>query len=174
VTVHPETNATDPAAPLKAVLAALETRSQATLFTAPNRDPGGAAIRSRIEAFVARHDWARFRDTLGSRLYPNALRHAQLMLGNSSSGIIEAGPFGLPVIDVGDRQRGRERGANVESVPADAAAVGAALDCLAAAPVRRPPDSPYGDGRAGARVAQVLIDLPPAGTLLHKRLIAVA
>lgn len=157
VTVHPETNAADPLAPLEAVLEALATRHAPTLFTAPNSDPGGAEMRRRIERFVADCPWARFRDTLGMDLYANALRHAGMMVGNSSSGIIEAGLFGLPVIDVGDRQKGREHGVNVMHVSNTAAAVIAALDRIGAVPDRFPAGTPYGDGAAGPRVAAALV-----------------
>lgn len=156
VTVHPETNAADPLAPLDAVLDALDARPGPTLFTAPNSDPGGAAMRRRIDYFVASRPWARFRDTLGARLYASALRHAAMMVGNSSSGIIEAGLFGLPVVNVGDRQKGRERGGNVMDVSNDAAAVGRAFDQFGAVPARLASLSPYGDGEAGPRVAAVL------------------
>ncbi len=159
VTVHPETNAEDALAPLEAVLGALAARPGLTLFTAPNSDPGGAEMRRRIDAFVAAHDWAHFRDTLGSRLYPNALRHAVLMVGNSSSGVIEAGLFGLPAINVGDRQKGRERGANVVDVPNSTDAVVTALDRFGTEPYYRfPAGTPYGDGAAGPKVAAVLGD----------------
>ncbi len=109
-TVHPETNANDPAAPMTAVLGALDELKLPVLFTAPNSDPGGAEMKEQLT------QWARGRPSFGlstrsdPRLYPNALRHAAAMVGNSSSGIIEAGLFGLPVVDVGDRQKGRERG----------------------------------------------------------------
>ncbi len=66
--------------------------------------------------------------------------------------------FGLPVINVGDRQKGRERGANVVQVPNVAEAVIAALDELGPTPQRHPPNTSYGDGRAGPRVAAVLVD----------------
>lgn len=168
VTVHPETNAADPLAPLGAALAALDARPAPTLFTAPNSDPGGDEARRRIEAFVAARGWARLKPNLGSRLYPNALRHAALMLGNSSSGIIEAGLFGLPVIDIGARQRGRERGANVVDVPNSAAAVVAALDRLGPTPARAAPGTPYGAGGAGPKVADVILSLPPRAALLAK------
>jgi UDP-hydrolysing UDP-N-acetyl-D-glucosamine 2-epimerase len=157
VTVHPETNSREPLAPAEAVLKALDARPAPTLFTAPNSDPGGAEIHRRIEAFVAQRPWAAFRDTLGARLYANALRHAVVMVGNSSSGIIEAGLFGLPAINVGDRQKGRERGGNVVDVPNDAEAVGRALDRLGSVPERLAVSSPYGDGQAGPRVASVLL-----------------
>lgn len=159
VTVHPETASNTPLAPLEAVLDALDGLPGPTLFTAPNSDPGGAEARQRIEDFSAARPWAHFVDTLGIRLYANALRHAALMIGNSSSGVIEAGLFGLPVIDVGDRQKGRERGANVSSVPATAQAVADALDILGAQPDRFPGGSPYGDGLAGPRIADALVTL---------------
>lgn len=171
VTVHPETNAADAAAPLAAVLGALDARPGTTLFTAPNRDPGGAALRAEIETFARARAWAHFRDTLGSRLYPNALRHAAVMLGNSSSGIIEAGMFGLPVINVGGRQKGREHGANVRHVPCDAGAIVAALDAI---PGRYAPGTPYGNGHAAAKIADVLERLPPRKELLDKTFVHAA
>ena len=101
VTVHPETNAPDPLAPVDAVLGALESRPTPTLITAPNSDPGGAEARRRIDTFTARHDWAAFRETLGPVLYPNALRHAAVMVGNSSSGAHR----GRAVRPAGDQRR---------------------------------------------------------------------
>ena len=171
VTVHPETNAPDPLAPLDAVLGALERRPAPTLITAPNSDPDGAEARRRIDAFAARHVWAAFRGTLGPALYPNALRHAAVMVGNSSSGVIEAGLFGLPVINVGDRQTGRERGRNVTDVKNDVRAVAAALDRLGAQPRKFEPWSPYGDGRSGPRVASLIRMLPDHRKLMRKRLV---
>jgi UDP-hydrolysing UDP-N-acetyl-D-glucosamine 2-epimerase len=159
VTVHPETNAAEPLAAFEAVLCVLESRPAPTLFTAPNCDPSGAEIRRRIDDVVARHPWARFRDTLGSRLYANALRHAAVMVGNSSSGLIEAGVFGLPVINVGDRQRGREHGSNVVNVGSDAVAIGRAFERFSGCMTRFVNVSPYGDGKSGPRVAQVLVDV---------------
>lgn len=157
VTVHPETNAADPQAPLTAVLEALDANPAMTLFTAPNSDPGGAEMRRRIEEFVNERPWAHFVDTLGLRLYANALRHASVMIGNSSSGVIEAGLFGLPVIDVGDRQKGRERGGNVIDVAGDAEAVVKAFDKYGAEPCHRfPSRTPYGDGSSGHNVSSRL------------------
>ena len=156
ITVHSETNAADPLAPVKATLDALAARPAPVLFTAPNSDPGGAEVRRRIESFCKTHEGSFFVDTLGSTLYPNALRHASVMLGNSSSGVIEAGMFGLPVINVGDRQKGRERGPNVIDVPNDPAAILGALDRVASDGVCVARGTPYGDGAAAPRVAAIL------------------
>lgn len=169
VTVHPETNAAEPLAPLDTVLAALAGHPAPTLFTAPNSDPGSANARARIDDFVATHDWARFRDTLGSALYANALRHAAMMIGNSSSGVIEASLFGLPVVNVGDRQAGRERASNVMDVKNSERALSSALDRLGATPSKFEPSSPYGDGRSGPRVAGLLCGLPARRRLMRKR-----
>ncbi len=172
VTVHPETNSPRFYAPLNATLGALAARPAPTLFTAPNKDPGGNALRTQIQSFVAGHHWAKFVDTLGLALYPNALRYADVMIGNSSSGIIEAGLFGLPVIDVGIRQRGRERANNVTSALADANAILSILDQVVSKRARYPNHTPYGDGRSGARIAQHLLALPPRDKLLAKRAVS--
>ncbi|MBK8908189.1 MAG: UDP-N-acetylglucosamine 2-epimerase (hydrolyzing) [Rhodospirillales bacterium] len=168
VTVHPETNADDPQAPLTAVLAALEARPAPTLLTWPNSDPGGEAMRIEINRFATAKAWAMLVNTLGPRLYASALRHAAMMVGNSSSGLIEAGLFGLPVINVGDRQKGRERGPNVIDVANHADAVLQALDRLGPRPPRFRRFSPYGDGKAAPRIADVLTNLPPWKRLVAK------
>ncbi len=169
VTVHPETNAADPIAPLDAVLAALERQPAPTLLTAPNSDPGGAEIERRVRAFAERHPWAVYRHTLGARYYASALRHAAFMLGNSSSGIVEAALFGLPVIDVGDRQQGRARGRNVNDCRSDADEIARLMTVLDGR--RYPPEevSLYGDGQAAPRIATILADLQPDRRLLVKR-----
>lgn len=166
VTVHPETNSPEPMAPLDAVLAALDNTPGPALFTAPNADPGGKTIRQRIEHFISTRSWARFRDTLGGVLYANALQHASTMVGNSSSGLIEAGLFGLPVINVGRRQEGRLRGLNVRDCSADAAVVEKLLRTV---PARLAAILPYGDGHAAPRVAAAVLAPHDADRLLFKR-----
>lgn len=166
VTVHPETNAADPLAAVDATLAGLDATPGPALITAPNADPGGLEARSRIDAFLRRHDRAVFHDTLGAGLYANALRHAAVMVGNSSSGVIEAGLFGLPVINVGNRQAGRQRGGNVRDCAAAAEAVATLLRSV---PARAAPDCPYGDGHAAPRVADAITAAHDIDRLLYKR-----
>jgi len=169
VTVHPETNAAQPLAALDAVLTALAAAPGPILITAPNADPGGAEALRRIDAFVQRQDGAVFHQSLGSDLYSNALRHAFVMVGNSSSGIIEAGLFGLPVVNVGGRQDGRLREGNVRDCPAD---VDAVAEMLRDPMPRFAQRSPYGDGAAAPRVADSITESHDLERLLYKRFAA--
>jgi len=168
VTVHPETNSQNPLSPIDAILDALDTDETPTLFTAPNSDPGGVEIRNRIEKFVTSRPWAHYQNTLGP-LYCNALRHAAVMVGNSSSGLIEAGLFGLPVVNVGIRQAGRERGSNVIDVPSDELLIRAAILNSVSNPRTDFGVTPYGDGEATARIIAALRTLPETEILLRKR-----
>lgn len=169
VTVHPETIDIEGSAACDAVLIALGERPAPTVFTAPNSDPGGRAVRAKIEAFAAKRDWAVFHETLGARLYANVMRHADVMIGNSSSGLIESPLFGLPVINVGNRQDGRARAGNVADCPARPDAVARLLDDVDPAKRVKHGASPYGDGRAAPRIAKVLTNLPARADLLYKR-----
>ena len=93
------------------------------------------------------------------------------MAGNSSSGIIEAAAFALPVVNVGARQKGRDRGANVIDAPADPAAVRQALT-RALDPAFRASltamTNPYGDGQSGPRIAARLAAEPIDDRLRQK------
>lgn len=124
VTVHPAT--LGDVDEVGAVAAAMERVDARYVITQPNADAGGGPIR----AFWTR--WAVGRpvvlsDALGEQAYWGLLRLADAVLGNSSSGIIEAPAAGAPVVDVGDRQRGRLRPAHVEHAAARAGDVEQAL-----------------------------------------------
>lgn len=102
------------------------------------------------------------------------MKHAAVMVGNSSAGIIEAASFGLPVVDIGPRQRGRLRGENVRSVPfvvrAIALAVQAAMEGRSGRQTTKRPHkiNVYGDGKAGWRIARKLAALPDRRRNLDK------
>jgi UDP-hydrolysing UDP-N-acetyl-D-glucosamine 2-epimerase len=114
VTFHPETlSDLEPRRQANELLAALEIIRMPVIFTLPNADAGGGEIASQINQFVKQHEWAFVRDNLGSRRYFSLMRLAAAMVGNSSSGIIEAPSFYLPVVNIGIRQRGRARAVNV-------------------------------------------------------------
>jgi UDP-N-acetylglucosamine 2-epimerase len=102
------------------------------------------------------------------------LRDAVALVGNSSSGIIEAASFGTPVIDIGPRQLGRERSANVINVPFDAARIERELKRIwnGGRPVRHSKRNVYGGGGAGKRIADVLARLDLSDERLRRKLIA--
>jgi UDP-N-acetylglucosamine 2-epimerase len=143
-------------------LAQIEDRS--FIFTGVNADPGHQLIDDAIRAFVAQHkDRASLFTSLGSERYWAALRVADAVVGNSSSGILEAPAVGVPSVNIGDRQLGRLRAASIIDCPADQAAILAALrrilDGGFQPDISREP--PYGRGGASEKIAEILrkIDL---------------
>lgn len=118
VTYHPVTLENEnPIPQIKTILQAIEKSSIYALFTQSNADPHGQKIFNMIKAFCRKNP-AKYKvvSTLGHELYYNCLKHFDIVLGNSSSGIIEAPSFGIPVINIGDRQKGRIKGRNVLDV----------------------------------------------------------
>ena len=172
VTHHPATLTADPVAEVDELLAALGDVDHPVLFTAPNADPQGRAVRARIEAFVAGRASAVLVTNLGHELFASVLSWAAAMVGNSSSGLIEAPTFGLPVVNVGSRQDGRMRGANVIDVEprrdAIAAGIRRALEPAFRASLAGAPN-PYGDGQAGPRIAALLSSVVLDDHLVVKR-----
>lgn len=140
--------------------------SAATLGSAlllyPGADPGSEAVVAELEAAVARHPRLAACRNLGEE-YPRALRAADVLVGNSSSGIIEAASLGLPVVDVGDRQRGRLRPRNVIHVEEEREAIVAGVERALRDELRQGLaglENPYGRGDASARVVRALLDVP--------------
>lgn len=165
LTFHPPTVAGEAAALAQCRAVADGVRAAAPgalVVTYPNADAGGRALIAPLADLVAAHGNARLVPSLGAR-YLDALAHADVMVGNSSSGILEAPSYRLPVVDVGDRQAGRLRLANVLGCAPEAAAVAAAvrraLDPAFRAGLADLPAA-FGDGRAAERVAEALLAEP--------------
>jgi UDP-N-acetylglucosamine 2-epimerase len=94
------------------------------------------------------------------------------MVGNSSSGIIEAPSFGLPVVNIGNRQRGRLRATNVIDCEAESGAIVVAIKRALSSDFRaglKGLVNPYGDGRAAERVVRLLREVPLDANLVEKR-----
>jgi UDP-hydrolysing UDP-N-acetyl-D-glucosamine 2-epimerase len=98
------------------LLQALAKIRHPLVFTLPNADASGRLIRRRIKEFVAEHDHAHLVENFGAPGYFSMMAAAAAMVGNSSSGLIEAPSFKLPVVNIGTRQHGRIRAANVIDV----------------------------------------------------------
>jgi sugar O-acyltransferase (sialic acid O-acetyltransferase NeuD family) len=141
------------------------------VVTLPNDDPGSASVRESLTS------WARGRENvhvfaaLGQRRYLSLLSHADAVLGNSSSALIEAPSFRLPVVNVGERQRGRLAAANVLDCAATRLAVAAALRTALDPSFRASLGdlrNPYDRGDVSVRVLAVL-RAAPLRELLDKR-----
>lgn len=135
------------------------------VWLAPNADAGSAAIVEEMRQASA--DRLRCITHLPREAYLDALGGAEVLLGNSSSGIIEAASFGTPVVNVGSRQRLRQRNANTIDCEPDAPAIAQALR-RALQHGRYPRQNVYGDGHAGERIAQLLATHPLPRKLLDK------
>jgi UDP-N-acetylglucosamine 2-epimerase (non-hydrolysing)/GDP/UDP-N,N'-diacetylbacillosamine 2-epimerase (hydrolysing) len=174
MTQHPVTTESHQSAEqMRLTLNVLERVGLQTVITYPNADSGG---RSMIQVLHEYEDTPSFRirASLGQKLYVSLLHHTQVMVGNSSSGIIEAPFFGVPVVNIGSRQQGRERAANILDVPHNATAIYRAMEKAlydeAFIEQAHHCTNPYGDGYTDARIAKLLADISLERHVLQKRL----
>lgn len=171
VTYHPVTlGDAGPLAGLDALLAALDTRPDLkALITGVNADPGGSAIAARLAGYAqANPERVKLVPSLGQIGYLSAMAQACAVVGNSSSGIIEAPAMGVPTLNLGDRQKGRERAPSIIDCAETPEAIQAALaEALSPdfATYCRTVENPYGDGDASRRFAEIVagLALGPAG-----------
>ena len=146
---------------LQNILQALEAHPHLqVLVTYPNADEGNTAIIEAIHAEAMRRPLrVKAFASLGMVKYLSALQHAAFVVGNSSSGLIEAPSFGIPTINVGIRQRGRLQPASVINTETDAVAVGSAINQALSTDFSefcRSVVNPYGDGHAAQKMLAVL------------------
>jgi UDP-hydrolysing UDP-N-acetyl-D-glucosamine 2-epimerase len=174
VTFHPVTRTGDSLGQLESLLEALTRFPDATLlFTGSNADPEGRRIEELIKAFVAARDTAYFAPSLGTENYFAALSYADAVIGNSSSGIYEAPSFGVPTINIGDRQKGRSMASSIiNTVPEQDSIATAIRTALAVG--RRPTINPYGDGHASEKIVAVLKSIGEPQQLLTKNFVDMA
>ncbi|MGE4430286.1 MAG: UDP-N-acetylglucosamine 2-epimerase [Sphingobium sp.] len=171
---HPTiTDFAEARAHMASITRVLEASGLNIAVMAPNSDPGNQAISLEIDALIARYPKAKAFTFLERTVFINMLRHARVMVGNSSAGILEAPTMGLPVVNIGIRQTGREHGDNVIFTGYDVGEITAAItkatmdeNFRALVAQRR---TPYGDGRAAERIAEVLRTVELGRGLLDKK-----
>ncbi len=172
VAYHPVTIVRDTTQEADSLFAALREVDAQILFCYPNADAGSHALLERTRAFLSTRSNAKVYVNLDSVTYWSLLRQVALLIGNSSSGIMEAASFALPVVNVGFRQRGRERARNVLDAEPETKAI---LTKIAEAMSRKFRESlagmtnPYGDGHASEKIVQVLTTVPLSEELIVKR-----
>jgi UDP-hydrolysing UDP-N-acetyl-D-glucosamine 2-epimerase len=173
VTFHPATlEFQDAQLQIDALLSALETLQMPVVFTYPNADTNSGTIIAAIDRYVAAHGNSRFFTSLGMLRYFSLMKHAAAMVGNSSSGIIEAASLELPVVNIGTRQGGRDHGVNVIDVECERSSIADALWRAISAEFRRGLSgmrNPYGDGRAAERIVSRLRTVTLGRSLLMKK-----
>ena len=160
---HPVTILRDTNTEAEAFFAALAQTPGQLIFVYPNADAGGLALIQRTKALAATRANTHVFVNLDAVTYWSLLGHADALIGNSSSGIMEAASFALPVVNVGMRQQGRERARNIVDVNADTAAIRAAIQRALSPGFRKGLAgmvNPYGDGTAAVTIARILAAAP--------------
>ncbi|MFH0869429.1 MAG: UDP-N-acetylglucosamine 2-epimerase [archaeon] len=139
----------------------------------PNADAGGRAMIQTIEEY-RKHPSVRIFKNVPREEFLGLMKHATVMVGNSSSGIIESSSFKLPVVNVGSRQEGRQRGCNVidsgYSQKEISEAIRKALQDKKFKDNLKHCENPYGDGKTGKRIAKLLADLEISDAMLQKKI----
>lgn len=175
VTFHPVTrdpDGLDPSCQVDELLGALEDVAEANvILTYPNNDTGGEEIIARLRAFAARNTGRTFLiPSLGKRRYLSALHYVRAVVGNTSSGILEAPSTPASTIDIGARQNGRERAASVIHVPAERHAIARAIRSLpdSPRPGARPDANPYYRPGAVNTAVDAICNILPTLTLTKR------
>jgi len=172
VVYHPMTIARDTLQEADSLFTALEALPDQILFCYPNADAGSRALIDRTKSFIGRRGHGQIFTNLDSVMYLSLLRQVDMLVGNSSSGIMESASFALPTVNVGIRQQGRERARNVLDAEANTSAI------LQAVNTARMPEfrqslvgmvNPYGEGFASETIVRVLTTIALSQQLLIKR-----
>jgi UDP-hydrolysing UDP-N-acetyl-D-glucosamine 2-epimerase len=172
VAYHPVTIARDTLQEVDAVFAALGNVKEQILFCYPNADAGSRELIERTKSFIASRGHGKIFTNLDTVTYLSLLRQIDMLVGNSSSGIMESASFALPTVNVGLRQQGRERPRNVLDADAD---VNSILQAIGRARTREFRESltgmanPHGEGCASETIVRVLTTVPLSQALLMKR-----
>jgi UDP-N-acetylglucosamine 2-epimerase (non-hydrolysing)/GDP/UDP-N,N'-diacetylbacillosamine 2-epimerase (hydrolysing) len=177
ITCHPATlEKYSPGDQIDNLLKALKAYDFKAVFTMANADVGGRTINREIEKFCrAEPGKYKFFRNLGQVAYLSCLKNFDIMVGNSSSGIIEAPSFKLPVVNIGDRQKGRVRAKNVIDVGYSKSSIEKGVKKALSRAFRntiryvKNPYDRYSDGKTGYRIKQKLKKLKLDGDLVKKK-----
>jgi len=162
VTQHPVTTEYGQGeAQINETLAALQELRMPTIMLWPNADAGSEDTARGMRKFRERHrpEYIRFYKNFPIETWVRLMLASACIVGNSSAPIREGAYIGVPAVNIGSRQRGRDRGGNVVDVGCDRAEIVAAVRAQIAHG-RYASDHLYGDGRAGGRIASVLAEAP--------------
>lgn len=142
------------------------------LCTKANADAEGRIINARLEEFAKENANVHLFDSLGAKRYLSALSHALFAIGNSSSGLAEVPSFGIPTVNIGDRQKGRMQGASIINCAPTTDDISAAIRKALSPEFReiaRSAGNPYGDGNTSSKIASVVREKLLNGGLVLKK-----
>lgn len=142
------------------------------IITKANADSEGRVINRMIDEYVATHDNAFAIESLGVVRYLSALKYAEMVIGNSSSGLIEVPSFGIPTVNIGDRQKGRLKAESVIDCQADRESICAAIAKAESAEFKalcRKVVNPYGDGHTSEKVVWAIKEMMSEEVDLKKK-----
>lgn len=176
VAYHPSTiPGEDPAAAVRTLLGAVDKIDDATVVCSlPNADPRFDSVREILLDYAADRATATAVTSIGHERYLSLLRHAAVLIGNSSAGIIEAPVLGTPVVNVGQRQKGRPASDSVISVAIEPGEIDSALQLALSPEFRarvRDAKSPYDLGVSVASAIVAVIEQTDLPALLKKRFV---
>ena len=155
------------------LLKALKRFNYTMIFTAPNQDTNSHIILREIKKFIKTSNNAYFVNNFGSRDYLSILKYASVLVGNSSSGIIEAPSFKLPAVNIGNREAGRLRAKNVIDVSCNSRSIIKGINKAVSINFKKKLKNlknPYGDGKASERIINYIkkIDLRKSSIINKK------
>jgi UDP-hydrolysing UDP-N-acetyl-D-glucosamine 2-epimerase len=175
VTYHPTTLSSNSVeSEIDCLLSALDQVKATLVITYPNADAGNRIIIDKYKYFLASHKNAFLHQSLGQQKYYSLMALADLLIGNSSSGIWEAPSFKLPAVNLGDRQRGRKRAGNVLDVGISVDEIARAIQTGLSPGFRnslKNITNPYGDGQASVRIVEKLKHTILDSALLQKKFV---
>lgn len=172
VAYHPVTLAEETTEEADALFAALDEVPEPLIFCYPNSDAGSRSLIGRSKAFLAARGNGTLFTNLDALTYWSLLRQAKMLVGNSSSGIMETASLALPTVNIGMRQQGRERAANILDAAPERKAILSAVAHARSVEFRKSLEgmtNPYGDGQASGKIVEVLTSVPLGRELLIKK-----
>ncbi len=160
---------------MKVTLEAVIELGHDTILTYPNSDSGSYQMIKVIEEYIGKYDFIKAFKTLPRDIFVNLQRKAALLLGNSSSGILEAPFLKLPVVNVGNRQKQRQHSENVIFVPHNKKLIKEAINKAIFdedfKQTCRNCSNPYGDGYSGERIARIIAETEIDDKLINKQIV---
>ncbi|NNL59250.1 MAG: UDP-N-acetylglucosamine 2-epimerase (hydrolyzing) [Nitrosopumilus sp.] len=156
---------------IQITLRAIKKLKTNTIAIGPNSDPGSSSIFKELQKTSKSFDFINFYNNVPRNDFLGFLKYGDVLLGNSSSGMIEASHFGIPVVNIGIRQKGRERGNNVVDVEHSSDKIyQTTKPCLETSHNYRKSGKVFGNGTASQKIVKYLITTRLTNDILKKQI----